>query len=347
MKLTGSTSPVRERLSFRVLFLAVLLLVLCAAFALSVSLGPVPIPLRELGTVLLRGSEGVQARIVRNVRLPRALVSVAVGVCLALSGGILQGVMRNPLAAPNLIGISSGAGLMVILVLVITPASVHLITPAAFAGALTTTVVIYALAWKGGVRPFRLILAGVAVSFFLGAVQSTLMIFFPDRVHGMLGFMVGGLASVGWKQVRMMWPYAVFGLMAALVCARRLNILMLGDETATSLGLEVERSRLLLIGLASLLAGSSVSVAGLLGFVGLIVPHLARMIVGSDYRILFPASALLGAALLTLCDTAARMVLNPVELPVGILMSLIGAPFFLYVLRRSGGMGGGSRAHAG
>jgi iron complex transport system permease protein len=307
-----------------------------AGFFLSVAVGPVSIPLGDTLAFLLRGSQSIERRIVLNVGLPRAVVAVSVGICLAVSGGILQGVMRNPLASPNLIGISSGAGLMVILVLVVAPTRIHLITPVAFLGALATTVLIYLLAWKGGIRPIKLILAGVAVSFFLGAVQSTLMIFYPDRVHGMLGFMVGGLASVSWDQVRMMWPYAVFGLSAALLFAKRLNILMLGDETATGLGLPVERNRLALIALASLLAGSSVSVVGLLGFVGLIVPHLARMVVGSDYRILFPTSALMGAALVTLCDTVARTVLDPVELPVGILMALIGGPFFLYLLRRSG-----------
>jgi iron complex transport system permease protein len=338
---------VRERLSYRVCVLAVLLILMLAGFFLSVTIGPVHIPLRGMAEAFLYGESNVQSRILLNVRLPRALVVLSVGVCLAISGGILQGVMRNPLASPNLIGISSGAGLMVILVLVVAPDRIHLITPFAFLGALATTVIIYVLAWRGGIRPFKLILAGVAVSFFLGAVQSTLMIFYPDRVHGMLGFMVGGLASVGWNQVRMMWPYAVFGLFGAVLCAKRLNILMLGDETATGLGLSVEKNRLLLIGLASLLAGSSVSVVGLLGFIGLIMHHLARMIVGSDYRILFPASALMGAALLTLCDTAARMVLNPVELPVGILTALIGAPFFLYLLRKNGSGRGRSHALAG
>lgn len=194
-------------------------------------------------------------------------------------------------------------------------------------------MLIYALAWQQGLRPTRLILAGVAVSSFLGAWITALMIFYPERVHSVLGFMVGGLSARSWKHFYIILPYALGGFVLSSLLAKRLNILLLGDDTAKNLGLDVEKNRLAFIALAALLAASAVSVAGLLGFVGLIVPHMTRFIIGSDYRFLLPASALSGGFLLMICDTLARVALDPVEIPVGIIMALLGAPFFLYLLR--------------
>jgi iron complex transport system permease protein len=277
--------------------------------------------------------EGVNHQIIYNIRLPRTLIAGLVGICLSLSGGILQGVMRNPLATPNIIGVSSGAGLAAVTVFILFPDFYYLLTPIAFLGALGTTLVIYSIAWKGGTDPFRLILSGVAISAFLGAGINTLMILYPDRVHSVVSFMVGGLAALTWKHFNVIWPYALGGFILVNIMANRLNILLLGDETATSLGLKVERTRVYFIVLSSLLAASAVSIVGLLGFVGLIVPHMTRIILGSNYRYLFPASALLGAAVLMICDTFARMILDPMELPVGVIMAFFGAPFFLYLLR--------------
>jgi iron complex transport system permease protein len=277
---------------------------------------------------------GIHEQILMNIRLPRTLVAALVGINLALSGAILQAVMKNPLADPHIIGISSGAGLMGILVMLVLPDLGWLITPAAFAGAMGAAMLIYILAWKNGIRPIRIILAGVAVSAFLGAGISALMIFYSDRVHSALMWMVGGLSARSWPHVTMLWPYTLVGGSLALLSARHLNILQLGDELAKGLGLRVELTRLLLTAVASLLAASAVSVVGLLGFVGLIVPHAARLMVGSDYRYLLPASALLGAAVVTFSDTFARTAFAPVELPVGILMAVLGAPFFLFLLRR-------------
>jgi iron complex transport system permease protein len=256
-----------------------------------------------------------------------------VGICLALSGGILQGVMRNPLAAPNIIGVSSGAAVAAMTVLIVFPNYFYLLTPAAFLGAFITTVLIYILAWKNGIKPMRMILAGVAVSAFLGAVTNTMMIFYPDRVQGVISFMVGGLIARTWKHFHILWPYTLGGFILVNLFAKRLNVLTLGDEIATGLGLKVEQTRFIFIAAAALLAASAVSVVGLLGFVGLIVPHITRLIIGSDYRFLFPASAFLGAALVIICDTFARLAFDPIEIPVGIIMAALGAPFFLYLLR--------------
>lgn len=317
----------------KVAVLAVLAALAALTFALSLSVGSLKLSLGELATALTGGGTAAQRQIIMNVRLPRNIAAALVGACLSLSGAILQGVMRNPLAAPNLIGVSSGAGLAAMIVLVALPRLSFLLVPAAFAGALGATALIYLLAWKRGVMPTRLILAGVAVSSFLGAMTNALMIFFPDRVSGFVGFLVGGLSGRSWRHVRMLWPYALAGIAGAFAMAPRLNILALGDEAATGLGLRVEPARAALIVISSILAAAAVSVAGLLGFVGLIAPHMARIFIGSDHRYLLPASALFGAALVVGCDSLGRIAMDPVELPVGVIMSALGAPLFLYLLR--------------
>ena len=253
---------------------------------------------------------------------------------LALSGCILQAVMRNPLADPHIIGISSGAGISGITVMILFPALEYLITPVAFVGAMAAAVAIYILAWKNGIKPVRIILAGVAVSAFLGAGISGLLIFYSDRVNGALMWMVGGLAARSWPHVSIIVPYAVVGLILAVLSSHYLNILQLGDDMAKGLGVHVEITRIVLTAIAALLAASAVSVVGLLGFVGLVIPHISRLILGSDYRYLVPGAAILGVAIVTLSDTFARIVFAPVELPVGIIMAFIGAPFFLFLLRR-------------
>lgn len=323
----------KKYISKRLLILFILLLICISGFVMSLKLGSLKLSVRQIYEALLVIEKGPHYQILFNIRLPRILVAACVGICLSLSGCLLQGIMRNPLAAPHLIGVSSGAGLAGVAILILYPGIYYLLPPVAFIGALLTTMLVYMIAWQEGIRPSRLILAGVAVSSFLGAMITGLMIFFPDRVHSVIGFMVGGLAARTWKHLNIILPYTLIGLLFVNLFARQLNILMLGDDTASSLGLHVERTRLFFIALAALLAGSAVSVVGLLGFVGLIVPHMTRLLIGSDYRFLLPASALLGASLVMICDTIARIVLDPVEVPVGIIMALLGAPFFLYLLR--------------
>lgn len=317
--------------------LGILLVLACLALGgglFSIMLGSVNIPAEEVWSTLFLGTSGEHVQILMNIRLPRTLVAALVGVNLALSGAILQAVMKNPLADPHIIGISSGAGLFGILIMLLFPAYSHLVTPVAFLGAMGAAFLIYVLAWKNGIQPIRIILAGVAVSAFLSAFISALMILYSDRVHSALMWMVGGLSARSWIHVAMLWPYTLAAGAAALLAARHINILQLGDDMAKGLGLRVELTRVTLTALAALLAASSVSVVGLLGFVGLIVPHAARLIIGSDYRFLLPASAILGAAVLMYSDTVARIAFSPVELPVGILMAALGAPFFLFLLRK-------------
>ena len=305
----------------RILILLVLAVLACFGGIISIMKGSVNVPLNEIIAAMTGGSAGMHQQIILNIRLPRTIVAGLVGVNLALSGAILQAVMKNPLADPHIIGISAGAGIMGIFIMLLFPDLSWLITPAAFAGAMGAAILI-------------IILAGVAVSAFLGAGISALMIIYSDRVHSALMWMVGGLSARSWPQVMIIWPYTLAGMIFTLLAARHLNILQLGDELAKGLGLRVERTRLILTAAAALLAASAVSVVGLLGFVGLIVPHAARLMIGSDYRYLLPATIFLGAATVMLSDTFARVAFAPVELPVGIIMAAIGAPFFLFLLRR-------------
>ncbi len=304
---------------------------------ISIGKGAVQVGVSEIVEALIFEEITPNKQIIWNVRFPRTVAAILVGVALSLSGAILQGVMRNPLAGPNIIGVSAGGGFFGLLIMIIFPNYFFLVPVGAFIGALLATTIIYFLAWKDGVMPSRLILAGVAISSIFGAGNNALMIFYPERVSGVLGFMVGGLSAITWKDVNMVYPFILMGVAASLVLPGRLNILLLGDEVATGLGMRVERTRLFAIVISSLLAGAAVSVVGMLGFVGLMVPHITRLFLGSDYRYLIPGSMLMGGTILLLCDTIARVLFAPMEIPVGIIMSALGAPFFLYLLRKGKG----------
>ncbi|MBQ8699096.1 MAG: iron ABC transporter permease, partial [Schwartzia sp.] len=235
----------------RVIVLAVFAVLVVATFSASVTLGSVRIPLEEIWQSIAGAEAGTHQQIIMNIRLPRTIVAALVGINLALSGAILQAVMKNPLADPHIIGISSGAGLAGITMMLVFPGHEYLITPVAFVGAMSAAIIIYILAWKNGIRPVRIILAGVAVSAFLGAGISAMMIFYSDKVHGALMFMAGGLAARSWPHVTIILPYAIAGALLAFLGSKHLNILQLGDEIAKGLGLNVEMTRVVMTALAA------------------------------------------------------------------------------------------------
>jgi len=312
-------------------------------FLVSVGNGAVQMsPVKIIKTLLFdQGSTSYQ--IIWNVRIPRTIVAALVGINLSLAGVVLQGIMRNPLASPSTIGVSAGAGLVGLIFLILFPQYYYLAPIGSFLGALGATMLIYGLAWNGGVMPTRMILAGVAVSSLFGAGNNALMTFYPDRVSGVLSFMVGGLASITWGDLKLILPYTIICGTILMFLPTRLNVLMLGDEVSTGLGLNVEKTRFLFIILSSFLAGSAVSVVGLLGFVGLMVPHITRILIGSDHKYLLPACIFTGAIFVMLCDTVSRVIFQPTEVPVGIIISAIGAPFFLYLLKGKGGLSYGHK----
>jgi len=324
----------RDRASYKLLIIGILAALCAVGFLVGNGNGTMQISPSRILEVIFHNDGSPQWMVIWNIRLPRVILAALVGINLALSGSILQGVMGNPLADPGVIGISSGAGLFGIFILIVLPQYQALVQIAAFVGAMLAATIIYILAWKGGIQPIRVILAGSAVSAMFGAGISATLVFYSDRVAGALDFMNGSLSARSWPDVKMILPYTILGVVSMFFMSRKMNILILGDDVARGLGLHVERTRLLFTALAALLAASAVSAVGLLGFVGLIVPHTVRLLIGNDYKYMFPASALLGAALVMFSDTFARMVMSPMEIPVGIVMAILGAPFFLYLLRK-------------
>lgn len=335
VKTKGKSGESGRSQTFRMTMLIVFCAFTAAAMILSLVFGSAQISLGRILEILFGPVSGTDGMVIWNIRFPRNIVGALVGADLAVSGAILQAVMKNPLADPGIVGVSSGAGLAGVMMLIFMPAASLLLTPVAFIGAMLSAGAVYALAWKNGIRPSRIILAGVAVSAFLGSGISALLVFYADRVQGALLWMVGGLSARSWPQVYALFPYTVLGLVFSLCGSKSLTILSLGDETARGLGLPVEKVRFVMTAVAALLAAGAVSIAGLIGFVGLVVPHIVRLIIGSDYKYLIPGSAVLGAGILVLCDTLGRVAFAPIEIPAGIIMAFLGAPFFLYLLRRS------------
>lgn len=329
-----ATAPSRNR-SVRqgtVLILSMVLLLLAALVGLMS--GAISIPVREVWTAVFHASDSEARQIVWNLRLPRVLTGMLAGICLAVSGAFLQGVFRNPLADPGIIGVSSGGGLAAVTIMILFPEKIAYLPISAFLGALAAAAVVYVLAWKGGASPMRLILAGVAVNSLLGAAMTALMILNSEKVQSVLPWMSGTLNGRSWPHFDTLLPYTIVGLIASVFLIKTANLLVLGDDAAKLLGGRVEISRLLIMLVSTFMAGAAISIVGMVGFVGLVVPHIVRLLVGNDYRIFLPISAICGGALVVAADTAARSWFDPIEFPVGILLALLGAPFFLYLLRR-------------
>ncbi|WP_179030655.1 FecCD family ABC transporter permease [Paenibacillus kribbensis] len=311
-------------------------ILLLAVSVYGLAYGSVSIPLQEINRVLLYNHDSTYRTILMDLRLPRVLVGLLVGACLAASGALLQGVMKNPLADPGVIGVSAGGGLAAVITMVMLPQLSYLLPVTAFLGAFLSALVIYLLAWDRGASPVKIVLAGVAINALLGALTNGVMVMYSDRVQAVLPWLSGGLNGRSWHHLEFMAPYAIIGLIASLFAIKPANLLLLGDDSAQLLGQRVELQRLLIILLSALLAGTAVSVAGLIGFVGLVVPHVIRLLIGEDYRFLLPLSILGGGTLVVLADTVARSWFDPIELPVGILLAAIGAPFFLILLKKRG-----------
>ncbi|WP_345625720.1 FecCD family ABC transporter permease [Rugosimonospora acidiphila] len=303
------------------------------------------------GVHLHSGLTGTEAAIVTQLRLPRVVLGLLVGATLALAGGTYQGVFRNPLADPYLLGAAAGAGLGATAAIVVSHAidtgaaggggATPLTVPAAaFVGALVAVGLTYALGASGSGRgryrgPAALILAGVAVASFLTAGQTFLMQRYAQTIRQVYSWLSGSLSTAGWHDVLLLLPYTVAMAVVVLAHRRQLDVMSVGDEEAASLGANPERTRIILIVAASLGTAAAVSVSGLIGFVGIIVPHTVRLLAGSSYRVILPLSLLFGAAFLTLADLAARTLLAPNEIPIGVVTAFFGAPFFVIVLRGS------------
>jgi iron complex transport system permease protein len=322
---------------------------LAAALVLGLALGPTTVPAADVVRVLvshlpwIEADESVGAAtraIVWDVRLPRVLLAGVVGATLALTGAAYQGVFRNPLADPYLIGVATGAALGATIVVVSGVSyawgGLSLLPLAAFAGAIASVVLVYGVARTGNTLPTTtLILAGVAVASLSTAITSYLMLRDTTNATSVLSVVLGGFNTATWTKLAWVLPYSLPAAAVILAHGRILNALALDEEQARFLGIDVERTKLLLLAVASLAAAAAVSVGGTIGFVGLIVPHAIRLVWGPDNRYLLPMSILLGAAFLIVADLVARTAEAPAEIPVGIITAFCGVPFFLYLLRRS------------
>ena len=327
------------------LVLAVLALALLASLVAGIAFGAVPVApgrvLAALGRGVTGRSAGMIDTLVVQVRAPRVLLAALVGACLACAGAIYQALFRNPLADPYILGVSSGAGLGAIIALALTAGTTALryglVPLAAFAGAILTVLLVTRLAsLRGGLDSASLLLAGVAVSYTLAALTSFIMVFAREQMAAVVFWMMGGLGAASWPYVGMIALMAAVGITMSLAFGRELNLMLLGDERAGQLGLPAERFKMLALTAASLLTAAAVAVAGLIGFVGLMVPHMVRLVLGPDHRLLVPASLLGGATVLVLADLVARTVLAPVEIPVGVVTALLGGPFFIWLLVSGG-----------
>jgi len=325
-----------RRPSTPALFLGLAVAALVAAL-LGVALGAAPIAPGELLRALLGRGTGTAAGILWSLRLPRVVLGFVVGGVLAVAGAALQALVRNPLADPYLLGLSGGAGLGAVVALAFGVVSAWALPAAAFAGALVAVVVVYRLAVvAGGALDSRiLLLAGVVVGAFAGALLSGLLaVSEAAQVKTATLWLMGGLGGVGWIGVAALAAYATPALAVLVAEARALNLLSLGEEPAQHLGADVGRTKRRVYVAASLLAAASVAAAGMVGFVGLVVPHAVRLVKGHDHRVLLPAAFLLGGTFLVLADTLARTAFAPLELPVGVVTAVVGVPVFAFLLRR-------------
>ena len=319
---------------FRIgLVFVVSLCILAVLSVLALRIGSVSYTTAEILESIFDPSSTIHTIIV-NLRLPRVLLAAIVGMCLAAAGTLLQAVMQNPLADPGIIGVSSGASVAATVVFLVVPSWTSSLPVLAFLGAAVACLIIYLMAWKRGVEPTRIILAGTAVNAMLGAVSSFLTLLNADNLQGVLSWMNGSMAAVSWADVRQLGIYGGIGLVLALLCIKPANALQLGDDMAKNLGLRVNGMRILLSGVGAFLAAATVSVVGMIGFVGRVVPHITRLLVGSNHRVMLPTGMVLGACVVLFADTLGRTIAAPMEIPLGIIMAILGGPFFLFLLRR-------------
>lgn len=316
-----------------------LLVLLAGAFVAALALGAVSIPFGDVIASLTGGDvPSATKKIVLDLRLPRATEAVIVGAALGVAGTLLQGALNNQLASPDIVGVTGGAGLGAVLIMVIFPSQIALLPIGALVFGLLAAALVFSVAWTGANRGSvsKLILAGIAIGALFGAATTAILTAYPDRVPSVLFFIAGGLTSDGWHDLKSVLPYFAVGFLAAFAMMRPLDRLALGDEVAASLGSRPQLIRLWAGVAAALLAAASASLVGLLAFLGLVVPHLVRMAARtSSNSYVMPVSALGGATLLLIGDTLARVVAAPIELPVGPFMVLLGVPMFLYLLRKA------------
>lgn len=351
MSRNGVETTYFRRVSRWKLLLIILIAVLIVTIVLSLNVGFAQIPFHTILTILAKripfigslvDSSNIsysEERIILELRMPRILAGALVGAALAAAGVVYQGIFKNPMADPYVLGVSAGAAVGASLAIVFgigfTLFGVNTMPILAFAGSLAAVFIVYNISRVGSRVPVTtLLLSGIAVSIFLSAIVAILQVIAGKKLHAIVFWLMGGLSYVEWKDVWAILPLIFLGTVVIYFFARDLNILSLGEETAQNLGVDVEKVKKVLLIFGSLVTAAAVSISGLIGFIGLMVPHITRIMIGPDHRILLPTSIIVGASFLVVCDAVARVIVSPVELPVGVITALSGGPFFIYLLRK-------------
>ena len=324
------------KLNKKYLIIVIGAIALLLLLAILSTVGTVNLELKEIISALINNDNKMVTTIVYKMRLPRNILAAIVGANLAVAGVLLQSVMKNPLADPGITGVSTGASVAAIIILLLLPQYTGILPLIAFIGGAFACILVFIMAYKNGIKPGRIVLAGVAVNAILGGVISFLSTMYSDRIQSAMLWLNGSLATKTWVHVEMLFIYSIIGLIISLFLIRSANILQLGDDAATNLGVNANYSSLIICSVAVFLAAISTSVVGVISFVGLIVPHIARMIMGSDHKYTIPFSMVLGGMVLLVADTLGRTIGGAIEIPVGVIMSIFGGPFFLYLLRKRG-----------
>ncbi|MEK3659242.1 iron ABC transporter permease [Paenibacillus sp. FSL F4-0236] len=308
--------------------------IVAALSLLSLSVGGVSVPLKEVLASLTGRNAEASNLIIMQFRLPRIVAAILIGAALAVAGALLQGVIRNPLASPDLLGVTGGASVAVVAFMTfVTGYSIHWVPFIAIGGALVATTINYVFAWKKGVSPFRLVLIGIGISTAMGALTTFLLISGPAYLAAqVLNWMTGSIYGTNWSYIEVLWPWVAVFIPLSLLLAKELNVQSLGEDVARGLGSRLQLSRMILLFYSVALAGAAVGVAGTISFIGLMAPHISRMLVGNSYKLIIPVSALIGAIILLLADLAGRMLFQPLDVPAGVFTAGIGAPFFMYLL---------------
>ncbi len=322
----------------KLLIIGAAFVALIVVIVLSIGIGTVSFSVDQIIEVIFLDAVNDHG-IITNIRIPRIFTGVLVGMNLSVAGVLLQGIFRNPLASPNIIGVNAGAGVAAVAIMALYPSYIQAIPVAAFVGALITAVFVFLIAGnsRSGSSTIHIVLAGVAISNLLKAITSGIMALNSDTLDVTYSWLLGSLSGRSWTAVETILPYSILGVAAAIYISPKVNLFSLGEEIATSIGLKIRLHRIIIIIVSGILAGSAIASAGTIGFVGLISPHISRMIIGTDHKYLVPLAALAGAILLVVSDTFARSIFQPVELAVGVVTAVLGGPFFLMLLRSKKG----------
>lgn len=309
--------------------------VLCFTILISLRIGSIDISFKELIDGMFLNKQSNNFLIIRDLRMPRVLSAVLIGGNLAVAGALLQTTMKNPLADPGIIGISSGASLGAIAVMVIFTNLIKYKIIIAFIGGIIAACLVYLIGEDKGFSPVRIILAGVCVNSILNALSSMATVFNSAGVSSIQTWLLGSLVNVTWNDFKILALYTIVGIALCLLVIKSCDLMGLGDKTAQSLGLNVNRVRVMITFVAVFLTSISTGVGGVISFVGLVIPHICRFLIGSSHKFLIPFSYFMGGFLLLVADTVSRNIFRPYEIPVGLTMCLVGGPFFIYILRRS------------